>query len=58
MTEQLENHVKALIDIVRERPEGSAEHTAAQTKLRELIKNSDDAQLYAEEYRSLLDTLE
>jgi hypothetical protein len=57
MTEQLENAVKALIDIMHAHPEGSAEYQTAETKLSALLDKSDDAQHYAEEYQSLLATL-
>jgi hypothetical protein len=55
---ELEAKIKNLIDRVRAAREGSAEYEAAVRQLGELIDGDEDALLIAEEYQSLLATLE
>jgi len=56
--EQLEAHIKALIDRRNELPENSSEYEAIVKRLGELIDSDDRAGLIAEEYNALLGTLE
>jgi hypothetical protein len=55
--EQLEAHIRALIDRRNTLPEGSPEYEAIVQRLGELYDSDDRAGLIAEEYNSLLATL-
>jgi hypothetical protein len=55
--EQLEAHIKALIDRRNDLDEGSPEYEAIVKRLGELYDSDDRAGLIAEEYNVLLGTL-
>lgn len=55
--EELENTVKALINSCMPIERAAPNMVAADAQLLALRRSSDDAQLYAEEYQSLLRTL-
>jgi hypothetical protein len=56
--DELENTIKQLIDRIRAAIKGSAEYEAAIRELGRLIETHENAGLIAEEYQSLLDTIE
>ncbi len=56
--EELEAHIRALIDRRNEVPEHSPEYEAIVKRLVELINSDDRVGLIAEEYYSILGTLE
>ena len=58
MSAILEATVHKLIDRIRAADEDSAEYAALTRQLGELLNSNPDAQLIAEEYQSLLDTID
>ena len=56
--EELEATIKKLIDRIRSADESSAEYADLTRQLGELIDGNADAALIAEEYQSLLNTIE